>query len=83
MIPRDKLKDLKTAIVKLKQEREFCEIMDRGVVLMEAGLKERPLDRDLYLLIKTKFEMRKQEVSTNLDIANMILELVEKHGSNL
>lgn len=82
VIEPEKIAELKRVISEMAKEKEFLEIMDRGLVLMEAGLKERPLDRDLFLLIKMKHESKRKSLEDNYLMATAMLKVVEKMDLN-
>lgn len=59
---------LETAKANLKTD-------ERSLRLMEAGLKEYPLERDFFMLQKFKFDTQRKEVEMLSGLSTMILKI--------
>lgn len=54
------------------------ELLERVIPLMEAGLKERPLDMDLFFRAKEKFTNVVNKYKDTKSFTNMMLDIVKE-----
>lgn len=76
MISQKDIEKFESAKVALGRAKTDIDLMERALVLMEAGLEKRPLDRDLFELMKHKHQDRKDKFEMDSGLLTVLDKIV-------